>query len=384
MIMDNYDEIRELLKPRREIKASSQLRASTETLLEKRCRKNYRLRWFWGIGTAVVAAAAMGVLLMPFGMSAKDILSSAIKVLSNEKTVEMTVEVRTRPVENFSYIDIDDDFVPHKIISTNFDSIPSWSVDKGGRVAVGLDGRIYCWLTNLKCGWTDYRKPEDALAGMAIFLSPKTILEAELSQCASDSGASYVVDEKDGEILLTVNAEPQGDFANPYMLDTSIRESRNVRRYVIDAATRLLKSASVSIISDGREIEVLRVSDIRYGGNVSVTPPPADIDFSGEDGIPGAFAGMSPEDAARKILGAFEKWDTSVINLVIDPDLAERAFKPDYNGAVLLEVGEAFQSGEYPGFFVPYSLRLPNGYVKNYNVALRHTNKGGWEIDGGL
>lgn len=384
MIMDNYDEIIGHMKPRHEIKASPRLRMRTEALLAKRRRRDASRRWLWWIGTSVIAAAVMGVLFIPFGMSAKEVLSVALDALRGDTSVEMTVEVRTSPAENFSYIDIGDDFVPHRIISTHFDSVSSWSIDKGGRAAVGIGSQIYCWLKDLKLGWTGYTSPHSVFEGLEIFISPGTILEAELRQCEAENGAEYTVEKKDGEIHLTVKAEPQGDFANPYLLDSSIKDSKNIRHYVLDAATKLLKSASVSIISDGREIEVLRVSGIKYGNGATVAPPPADVSFVDVASPSGAFAGLGPEDAAKKILGAFEKWDTSVIYKVIDPELAERSYRDIYEGAVLLKVGEAFRSGEFPGAFVPYVLRIRDGHVKEWNVALRRSADGGWEVDGGI
>ena len=97
MTMDNYDEIIGHMKPRREIKASPRLRMRTEALLAKRRRRDASRRWLWWIGTSVVAAAVMGVLFIPLGMSAKEVLSVALDALRGETSAEMTVEVRTSP-----------------------------------------------------------------------------------------------------------------------------------------------------------------------------------------------------------------------------------------------------------------------------------------------
>ena len=111
--MDDYKEIKELLKPRRDIKASEELRLKVNRALEQKDRKHVIRQWvFGGIGLSAVAAVLMFVLI-PSGMSAKEILAEAIKALESTEYIEMTVEIRTRPVENFRYIDINEDFVVH-------------------------------------------------------------------------------------------------------------------------------------------------------------------------------------------------------------------------------------------------------------------------------
>ena len=82
---------------------------------------------------------------------------------------------------------------------------------------------------------------------MSTLLTPGKVLETELYNCTSGDGAEYMVNKKGSEIILTVHAAPQGNFENPYLLNTSISESENIRRYVIDADTKRLKSATVSV-----------------------------------------------------------------------------------------------------------------------------------------
>lgn len=380
--MENYDEIKDLLKPRREIRASASLRAETEKLLEKNRGKATIRRWIFGLATSVAAVVAAVVFMMPLNMSARELLESALEAMKGENAIEMTVEVRTVPSETFGYICLAGDFVPHRIVSL-MDTVPSWRVSNGSRVAVGTGEDIYYWPEGSASGWTGYSSPHGVLGSLDIFLSPQSIIDAELRQCEAQHGATYSVEERDGELLLTVHAAPQGDFENPYLLNTSIPESENVRRYVIDGTTRRLKSASVSIVDgNGAETEVLRLSSIKYGSKAQVLPPPADVMFSNIDDTSGAFAKMSPENVTRKIFEAFARWDIRVLGKVMDP--AEvGSYRELYEGAELLETGDAFTSGEYRGVFVPYRVRLRGGEVKEWNIALIR-GSGGWLIDGGL
>jgi hypothetical protein len=48
-------------------------------------------------------------------------------------------------------------------------------------------------------------------------------------------------------------------------------------------------------------------------------------------------------------------------------------------------LGDPFQSGQYPGWFVPYEIRLKSGEVKKHNLAIRNGNPAKhWLVDGGI
>lgn len=178
----------------------------------------------------------------------------------------MIAEVRTRPVENFRYINVDDDYVSHHILIERCDSTSRWRIDKGGRVATGNGSDIYTWITSLNLGWhIQGSDNENVLGYVATLLNPGKILETELDNCISGRNAEYNVDRTGDEIILTVHSAPQGNFDNPYLLGTSIGESESMRRYVIEAGSMRLKNVTVSVVSGKREVEVIRVTDISYG-----------------------------------------------------------------------------------------------------------------------
>ena len=228
--MEDYKEIKEILKPRRDIKASEELRNKVNSALERRGRKQAIREWtFGGIGLSAVAAILIFVLI-PSGMSATEVLAEAIKALGETEYIEMTVDIRTRPVENFGYIGINEDFVAHNIYIADSDSLLKWRIDKGERVATGNGSDIYVWLPSLKLGMhlSDVDN-ERVLGYMATLLTPGKVLETELYNCTNGDGAEYMVNKKGSEIILTVHAAPQGNFENPYLLNTSISESENIQ-----------------------------------------------------------------------------------------------------------------------------------------------------------
>jgi hypothetical protein len=59
--------------------------------------------------------------------------------------------------------------------------------------------------------------------------------------------------------------------------------------------------------------------------------------------------------------------------------------KQDYGGIQVVSVGEAFQSGTYRGWFVPYEIRYPGGQTKKHNLAVRNDNpQKRFILDGGF
>lgn len=49
------------------------------------------------------------------------------------------------------------------------------------------------------------------------------------------------------------------------------------------------------------------------------------------------------------------------------------------------KLGEPFEAWPYGGWFVPYEIRLPNGDVRKWNLAVRNDNPAHrYVVDGGL
>ena len=384
--MEDYKEIKEILKPRRDIRASEELRHKVDSALERRGRKQAIREWtFGGIGLSAVAAILIFVLI-PSGMSATEVLAEAIKAIRGTEYIEMTVDIRTRPVENFRYIGINEDFVAHNIYIADSDSLLKWRIDKGERVATGNGSDIYVWLPSLKLGMhlSDVDN-ERVLGYMATLLTPKKVLETELYNCTSGDGAEYMVNKKGSEIILTVHAAPQGNFENPYLLNTSISESENIRRYVIDADTKRLKSATVSVVSRNREITVLDISAINYGRRKDDICCLADgIHYVETENQLVGLTGVSAEEAALIILNAFVNWDNSILDKVMPREVSDIAYKDKFSGSRLISIGRSFTSGTGHSIFVPYTLELRNGSIHRHNIALQETDSGGWIVTGGL
>lgn len=385
--MDEYKDIKDMLKPRRDFAASDELRNRIDSTLDSYTRQRKPYRWLWGISVSCVAAAVLILLFIPTGMSAKEILAETLNTLVNAQGIEMTVEVRTRPIENFKYINLNEDFVQHKISVAKSDTTLTWRIDKGGRTAVGNNEVIYNWVDQLNIGWhTDNPDPKELLGEMAILLTPEIILESELQNCINNSDAHYDMDKKNGEIILTIHSKPQGNFSNPYMLNASIAESENIRRYVIDADTKHLKSATVSILNGKRVTEVLKITNITYGQpHTNLLALPSGIKFIDmpHNSLQG-LTGLTATEAASAFLNALETWNVSIIDNAVDENIKNGMYEQDLKGSMLVSVGKSFTSGNEGTTFVPYVLLLPDGMQKQHNLALQKSSQGGWIVVGGL
>ncbi len=384
--MDDYKEIKELLKPRRDIKASDELRLKVIRAVEQKNKKRMVRNWvFGGISLSAVAAVLL-LVLVPSGMSAKEILAEAINALGGTDDIEMTVEVRTRPVENFRYIDVNEDFVTHHIYIADSDSLLRWRIDKGERVATGNGTDIYTWMPALKLGLHLPESEEEKVLGyMATLLTPRKILETELDNYIDGKGGKYTVNKNGDDIILTVHAMPQGNFDNPYLLNSSIAESENIRRYVIDAESKRLKSATVSVIAGSREIPVLKITSINYGLHRNDICRLADgIRYVETEHGPVGLKGLSAEEAATTILNAFTDWNEAILDKVMMREVSDVTYKEKFSGSRLISIGHSFTSGTGNSIFVPYTLELKDGTVQRHNIALQKTDSGGWIVVGGL
>ena len=377
--MDQYDDLLDQLKPRCEARASESLRLhiADDLRLAGHISRRPRRRLILSLGaTAIAAAAILAIILMPHPVTATRLLQDAITSLTPSRSIEMEVDVRTYPMENFSFIDLGAPFVTHRINILSTDTLLHWRVDKGGRIAAGTGSDSHVWLPSLGIGWHIASGPSPTLDYLATLLTPDRILEAELSR------ALYKISRDGDSIRLSVRSMPRGNFDNPYMLNLSIFESENIRRYTFDASSGALLKASVSVVADGHTVEVLRIR--RLAANAprhDLTALPSDIKFI--ERMTGGFAGLAPEDVTAALLGSFETWDESVINRLIEPDVSS-TYRRVFDGARLLSVGTPFHSGDNDYTFVPYTLLMPDGSTRRHNLTLSQQPDSTWLFVGGL
>ncbi len=115
---------------------------------------------------------------------------------------------------------------------------------------------------------------------------------------------------------------------------------------------------------------------------------PADVSWyesPAASGAPPAPANLKPEEVARAFFEACERQDWDVVQTFYPIKPLPDNFKRKLSGIKVLNIGTPFQSGQYPGWFVPYEIRFSNGQVIQFNLAVRNDNAAGrYLIDGGI
>ena len=362
-----------------------------------RPRRNYFPR------LAVAAAAAvLLVALAPIVASLRSkgnrvpapvlsLLAQSVLAMSGIESVHMTARMRTTPSENFEYINPDCDWVPLDMYK-HFSEPAKWRVEKSGRVAV-MDGvSVLLWV-----------KPNMAArgksgAGFIEWLYPLLdtgkIFDNELAAARAGAVTAQVSEEiRDGaqEMVLTVRRNPQMPVTD-WLYNKNVSTSDQTRIYRFDAASKRLSGMQLLVHRDAGVVAVFEITSVRY--NEVLAPSlfaldlPADVIWtvSAEQmSVTSEPLPTTPKEAATLLFDAFARQDWRRALVVIPESDVAPILKEIYGGLQVISIGEPFQSMLYRGWFVPYEIKLKNGYVKKHNLAVRNDNPSRrWVFDGGL
>jgi hypothetical protein len=316
------------------------------------------------------------------------ILTESIAKILQSQSMRIDMEIRTMPQDNFEFIGTEYNFVKN-CIKVEFTNPKKWLIEKPMR-------RILCDGKNqyLDMKNSDFVIKGDVNAGflewLHIFFTPDKILEIEKERSARDK-SDYAVTETKKQLILTVFSKAQGDFTNDYLKNSSVTESDNKRVFCFDKNTNQLQSFKLYIIENGKEILVMKTTKIRYDEKFDAKT--FDVQIFENKAIKDAkdlevkpdetLKTKTPEEIARYFFEACAKSDWEKV-IKVYPDL-DYSTKEDFGGIELIEIGKSFQSGTYPGYFVPYTIKFKSGDVKKMNLAVRKDNPYQmWMIDGGL
>ena len=99
------------------------------------------------------------------------------------------------------------------------------------------------------------------------------------------------------------------------------------------------------------------------------------------------FSNVTSKRAAEMIFAAIAKSDIDTDKEVWSQFnfFTKDAMVIKYGGLQVIKIGESFKSGKYPGEFIPYEIKLKDGTIKKWKLALRNDNPNKvWLVDGGL
>jgi hypothetical protein len=179
----------------------------------------------------------------------------------------------------------------------------------------------------------------------------------------------------------------EGDLTNDWLKNKSVAESDHTCVYRFDAATSRLTGLQILVHNGGQDVPVFEITNIVYNeplpAGLFTLALPADVSWMGTAAdlpVTGAIP-ATPREAA---LAFFEGAASQDWRKVAGVTQVNDRLKQDYGGIQVVSVGEAFQSGMYRGWFVPYEIRYPGGRTKKHNLAVRNDNpRKRFILDGG-
>lgn len=377
--------------------------AAEEGIIQRRIavRKQYGKL---GLGLAAAAAIA-AALIVPVGSmrggraTAAEVLAQSVEALSGLDSVYIRLAARTHPRDNFASIALDYDFVSQEMWK-QFGDPPKWRVEKPGRVAV-MDGESSLLLIRSSGpgagGSTAVKGGADRQFDIwQEMLDVDRILDSELRLAAKNGWDLQLTHEEgsDGapELVVTIEADAQGDFTNDWLKNKSISNSDHRRVFRFDAESKRLEDLEIWAHGEDQDVLVLDIEEIICNPDIdpglfALALPDDVIWYKRPEVLPDneKYARMSPDEAAHAFFQACasKNWE-EVLNFWARAEV-HQGMKLYFGGLEIISIGEPFQSGQYPGWFVPYEIKLWWGGTRKHNLALRNDNPAGrYIVDGGI
>ena len=365
----------------------------------KQIKRRFIMNRFTKLAAAAVLIIALFIGLEVFKtnqVSAAQVLHEAASAISHLRSVYMKVLIRTRAngLENFDFIGLDYDLVPHEMWK-EFDGTNAgkWRIENAGRIEV-VDGKSSLLFIN-----PNRAAKRDHCYGcnswLKQLLDADKILDREIQLSEEEGSELSLTNEKgaDGrqKLVVTIEAKAQGDFTNDWCKNSSITESDNSRIYHFDAETKLLEGLEVYMHAQDGDVLVLEVTHIEY--NFDLEPALFTLEFPDdviwfvepEELSDPSYAQMTPKETALAFFQACadENWEEAL--KFYSTSEFPQSIKDYLGGLEIISIGEPFESGLYPGWFVPYEIKFKNGATKKMNLAVRNDNPTQrYIIDGGF
>lgn len=348
----------------------------------------------------ILIAAFLSLTILDQGVPnvmASELLTSAIEAVENTYSIHIQAKLRTAPQDNFSYIDLERDFVPINIWAKQCeDGRVLMRFDKPRR-QLTVDGKMATMIINhnyvvqmetscygvYNCDW------------LLKLVAVNELLENELEMAKNDSKHEISVyhEEIDGQEFLVLQRYSRANVSKgDYLRNKFIHDAERTFYYYFDPETKVLVGMQMLVRTDEKDILVFEITDIQYNPEIAdshfTLEIPEDAIYSVEPQVlpdNEKYANMTPKEAAQAFFTACveENWD-EYLKFNNESRVSE-GMKQYLGGIEIISLGEPFQSEGYGGWFVPYEIKLKNGYVEKHNLALRNDNPAKrWIVDGGI
>ena len=371
------------------------MRRQAQELRRMKMRKRYRF-----IGASGVAAAACIALFVSIWFAAPnnrvqaaEVLAKGAEAVSDLRTIHMKCRMRTGPGDNFANIAIKQDLVPVELWK-EFAEQRRWRIEKPKRVVV-MDGESTIMLIGkrrgIKIGPSQGAFDTSWLHHLAAV--GKTI-NNELNSALAKGRDLKLTNEKgaDGSRKQIVSVEVKSGLDDSDYLKNKFFMDADTRRvYRFDAETGRLEGIKVYCHTANGDVLIFETTQIDYNQpiarDVFSLKLPKDVIWY-EEPKPlvdnEKYERMTPKQAAQAFFEACSKQDWTEARKFWTSSIDDR-FKKGLGGLEIVNIGEPFRSKAYPGWFVPYEIKLKGGRVKKWNLALKKNQKAKrFIVDGGL
>ncbi|MFH1614185.1 MAG: zf-HC2 domain-containing protein [Planctomycetota bacterium] len=331
--------------------------------------------------------------------SAAEVFAQAVEAISNLNSIHIKARMRTLPADNFSLIKLEHDFVPIELWKKVDESgLVKWKVEKPGRLLV-MDGNSTIFL--VRPNVVGKSEPSSYIRGydcdwFGRIANIKDLLESEYKYVQSAKNTELLIGHEitDGREKLTLEVDilAKGDYKNDYLKNKFIDASDHTKIYHFDAETKLLEGFEIIVHNDQNDVLVFETTEIEYNpqiddGVFTLNLPDNIIQFKQPEILSNneKYEKMGPKETAAVFFNACaqEDWDEFLKFWTMSG--VDQRIKAYLGGLEIISLGEPFKSGLYPGWFVPYEIKLKDGTVKKHNLAVRNDNLANrYVVDGGI
>jgi hypothetical protein len=311
-------------------------------------------------------------------------------------SVRIRGKMRTPPRDNFSAINPDVDFVPMELWR-QFGEKPKWRIDKPGREIV-MDGETTVMLLKpnlavkipfVTYGALDTRWMLDLSNVQELVWGMRNALEAGADLKVTNERVNGV-----NRLLVSLEAKARLIKGKEYLKDKFIDEADTRTVYRFDAATKRLESVSVFLSGKDKGVLIFETDAIDYDKSIdpgvfSLTLP-EDVEWYKEPGKPGKlpdndkYEKMTPKEAAAAFLEACAKGEWGEAEKFYS-DAAYKIMRTELGGLQVISIGKPYRDEKYPGWLVPYEIRLKKGDTQKSELRLNSDNPGKrYVVQGGI
>jgi hypothetical protein len=309
--------------------------------------------------------------------------------------------MRIPPGDYFESIDADGAMVPVEVWR-DFAGRSKWRMQKSDMVEVMEEDTSSTLFEPPKRAWKYARhddvNPRDLL--LLRLTEVRGLLYRELLSALANSWAFSLTHQTtaagEKKLLVTVEAKrgwPENNYAKNKFFDSS--DMRRVYRF--DAKTQRLEGLDAYLHRSGGDVLVLTVERIDYDQPIDpalfVLTLPQDVqlvdwrkDYKEPQRLPDnkKYEKMTPKEAARAFFEACARKDWDEVQKFEITTLDE-GYKQRWGGLEIVHLGEPFKTSRYYGWFIPYEVKLKNGGVRKWNLAMRNDNQAHRYVeDGGI